>query len=143
MKNPLYLAVLLGLAACGTPAKPDPRLATIQAQHQQLLAAQRESAAQEKDLELIRLGRTAEAQKRFGDLVQQSQANLTSVAQLDPARSQEPAQIELVSAAATKEAELLAAAKATVSYNAYQIKVAAKRQRTLDSLSQIINAAKH
>lgn len=142
MKTPIYLVALLSLAACGTPAKPDPRISTIRVQHQQILAAQRESAAQEKDPELIRLGRPAEAQKRFADLLQQSQANLASLAQLDSTKSQDPAQIELVGAAATKEAELLTSAKAMVTYNAYQIKAAAKRSRTLDSLNQIINAGK-
>lgn len=142
MKSFLYLAVFIGLAGCGTPSKPDPRIATIQSQHQQIVAAQKESAAQEKNAELIRLGRPAEAQKRFTDLLQQSQANLVGIEQLDPAKSQEAEQVALVGTAATKEAELLKAAKATVTYNQYIITTAEKRSRTMDSLNQVINGGK-
>lgn len=143
MKTYFILAVLLGLTACGTSTKPDPRIPAIQAQHQQIVAAQRESAAQEKNAELIRLGEAAGAHKRFADLLQQSKANLASIEQLDPAKSQDPEQIALVSTAAMKEAELVKAAKAMVTYNQYLITTAEKRSRLMDSLGQIINAAKH
>ena len=142
MKSFSYLALFLGLTACGTPVKPDPRVAVIQAQHQQIVAAQKESAAQEKNAELVRLGRPAESQKRFAELLQESQANLASLAQLDPAKSQDPGQVALVGTAATKEAELLKAAQATVTYNQYIITTAEKRSRTMDSLNQVINSVK-
>lgn len=142
MKSHSFLAVLLGLTACGTPAKPDPRVAEIQAQHQQIVLAEKESAAQSKNAELVRLGRSGEAQKRFAQLLQESQSNLTSLAQLDPAKSQDPTQVALVGTAATKEAELLKAAKATVSLNQYFITTAEKRSRTMDSLNQVINGVK-
>ena len=142
MKSYSFLAVLLGLTACGTPAKPDPRVAEIQAQHQQIVLAEKESAAQSKNAELVRLGRPAEAQKRFAELLQESQSNIASLAQLDPAKSQDPAQVALVGTAATKEAELLKAAKATVTYNQYIINTAEKRSRTMDSLNQVINGTK-
>ena len=136
------MAVFLGLTACGTPAKPDPRITEIQAQHQQIVLTGKEAAAQSKDAELVRLGRPAETQKRFAQLLQESQANLANLAQLDPTKSQDPTQVGLVGAAATKEAELLKAAKATVTFNQYLITTAEKRSRTMDSLNQVINGVK-
>lgn len=142
MKNYSLLAVFLGLVSCGTSARPDPRVAEIQSLHQQIVTAQQASAAQEKNAELVRLGRSAEARERFTDLLQQSRTNLASLQQLDPAKAQDPTQVALVGAAATKEAELLKSARATVTLNQYLITTAKKRSRTLDSLNQVITGVK-
>ena len=143
MKTNLFLAALLGLAACGAPARPDPRIAQIQAQHRQLVAARQESAAQEKDAELVRLGRPAEARRRFAELLRRSRATLAGVGQLNPARAQEPAQVALVGTAATQEAELLQSARAMVAYNRYLITTARRRDRTVDSLNRVIGNLSH
>ena len=111
MKNALILSLWLLLAGCGSDAaKPDPRVATIRQQHELLLTHQKEYYALLGTLtgnERLSPAHIKDSRQRFADMVEQSQANLTAVDQLDPAKSQDPAQIALVAELATKENSIL------------------------------------
>jgi hypothetical protein len=143
MKTTLFLAsILLSLAACSSADKPDPRIAAIQQQHQEILAKQKASAVQESTPELTGNGRADDAKKNLADIVQQSHANLTALDQLDAGKSQEPAQVAVVSDVATKETELLQRATTTVELNERMIVQAKKKAQALDSINAEIDADK-
>ena len=112
MKTFLLLASVLIATSCGSDAaKPDPRVATIHQQHEQLLTQQKQYVALLGSLtgpEKLSPAHIKDSQQRFADMVQQSQDNLTAVDQLDPGKAQEPAQTALVGELATKEAGILA-----------------------------------
>ena len=136
MKNTIALIFGVALAGCnndtapdaGTttpPAavtavsthNPDPRVATILEQHEQLLALQKEYTAQLGSLkghEKLSPAHIKDSQQRFADFVQQSEANLLVLDQLNVDRSQEPAQLALVGELATKESSILERAKRRV-----------------------------
>jgi hypothetical protein len=138
MKPTLFLAsVLLSLAACSSADKPDPRIAAIKQQHQEILAKQKASAVQEAAPELVKNGRADDAKKNLADIVQQSTANLASLDQLDAGKSQEPAQIALVGELAAKETELVGRAESTVKLNDMMLARAKKNARELDSLTRL------
>lgn len=115
MKTILCLAMLFLLAGCSSAAvKVDPRVATIHQQHEQLLAHQKEYSAQLSTLtgnEKLSPAHIKDSQQRFADFVQQSQANLLVLDQLDVAKSQDPAQVTLVGELAAKESSILARAE--------------------------------
>lgn len=104
-----FLALLLGLglAGCGsgsTTANPDPRAATIRQQHQQLLAKQKEAATLALPLDSLKI---RDSQRAFDELVQSSQANLTNLDQLDPAKSHEADQVALMAKMAADEKNII------------------------------------
>lgn len=120
----ILLATGILLAGCGfdkapgtastttfTTAKPDPRIEIIRQQHEQLLAKQKQYIAQLSTLtgsEKLSPEHIAHSKQRFAEIIQQSQANLTAVDQLDPGKSQDPAQVTLVGELAAKEASIYA-----------------------------------
>lgn len=124
MKYTIILAASIFLAGCesdnttgaasitGSGAtKPDPRVAVIHQQHEQLLAKQKQYVAQLSTLtgsERLSPEHIAHSKQRFAEIIQQSQANLTALNQLDPAKSQDPAQVALVGELASKEAGIYA-----------------------------------
>jgi hypothetical protein len=126
------LAVLALLTACGSAAKPDPRIATIRQQHQQILAVQDTVATQAKNPALADARGSFDAQRVVAELVQQSQTNLAVLDQLDATKSQDPGQLALVTELATKETALLRRAEASPKLNKQLI----TRKHTLDSISQ-------
>ena len=133
MKNSLLLGLGVLLAGCGsdattatdtstatavaTPAaraNPDPRVATIRQQHEQLLAKQKEYVAQLGTLKGYEELSPARIKKSTGDfafLIEQSQANLIALNQLEADKTREPAQVALVGEIAAKQASLLARGK--------------------------------
>ena len=112
MKTILMLALGLIMASCGSEAaKPDPRVATIHQQHEQLLTQQKQYVVLLGSLtgpEKLSPAHIQDSQQRFADMVQQSQDNLTAVEQLDPGKAQDPAQTALVGELAAKETGILA-----------------------------------
>ena len=107
MKPFLILAAFFMLGTCLAASKPDPRAAQIHALHKQLLAKQKALAQQAKNLALVANGGNGDAKRIFGNIVQESQANLTALDQLSPAKASDPAQVVLVGELLTKEKELL------------------------------------
>lgn len=111
MKTSVILALILLLAGCGSGSvKPDPRMATIRQQHEQLLAMQKEYNAQLSTLsghEKLSPAHIKQSQGYFADMVAQSQDNLLVLDQLDDSKSQDPDQINLIGEMAAKEAHLL------------------------------------
>jgi hypothetical protein len=112
MKTNVCLALSLLLAGCDSASvKPDPRVAVIHRQHEQLLAKQKEYNAQLNTLtgnEKLSASHIAHSKQRFAEIIEQSQANLNALDQLDPAKSQDPAQVALVGEIAAKEASIYA-----------------------------------
>ena len=106
------LALGLIMASCGSEAaKPDPRVATIHQQHEQLLTKQKQYVALLPMLngsEKLSPAHIKDSEQRFADMVQQSHDNLTAVEQLDPGKAQDPAQTALVGELTVKEAGILA-----------------------------------
>ena len=102
MKQLLFIVGLSGLVACGSLSKPDPRVSLMRQQHQELLLAQKKVA---KNLESPLLQVVAR-------LVQESTSIQQALDQLDPGKSQEPAQVALVTELASKETGLVAALQA-------------------------------
>ena len=111
MKTFLWLAAALLVTSCGSDAaKPDPRVATIRQQHEQLLLQQKQYVTLLPTLagpEKLSPAHIKDSEQRFADMVEQSQANLTALDQLDPAKAQDPAQTALVGELAAKEADIL------------------------------------
>jgi hypothetical protein len=103
MQTTLLLTVLLGLGACGFASKPDPRVAIIRQQHQQLLAKQKVAAGAGEEADFAR--------ESFSLLAKKSNNIQQAVDQLDPSNSQEAAQVALVTDLASQEATLLEQAK--------------------------------
>jgi len=134
MKHLLLVASLALVSACGSAAKPDPRLAQIRVQHQQILAVQQQAAAQASNPVLVaaRQNQNYDAQQVLAELVRQSNSNLASLDQLDPNKGQEAEQIALVADLATKEDMLLRRAQSSTKTNQRLI----DRAHTLDSLNQ-------
>ncbi|WP_208133617.1 MULTISPECIES: hypothetical protein [unclassified Hymenobacter] len=103
--------------ASGTPrtmlsveSNPDPRVAIIRQQHEQLVAQQKDYSKQLNALtgyEKLTPERVKESEEYFADYVQKSQANLTDLDQLDVSKSKDPAQISLIGELAEKEKSLL------------------------------------
>ena len=112
MKTFLFLPLALLAASCSSEvAKPDPRVATIHQQHEQLLTQQKQYVTLLPTLtgpEKLSPAHIKDSEQRFADMVQQSQDNLTALDQLDPAKAQDPAQTALVGELAAKEAGILA-----------------------------------
>ncbi|MBF9239837.1 hypothetical protein I2I05_20755 [Hymenobacter sp. BT683] len=97
-------------ATAATDSNPDPRVATIRQQHEQLLVMQKEYVAQLstlKGFEKLSPARTKKSTEHFNFLIEQSQANLTALDQLDEGKAQEPTQITLVGEFGEKQASLL------------------------------------
>ena len=107
MKSILLLALFFSLGTCLAAGKPDPRTAQIHAMHQQLLVKQNALAAQAKNPALVANGGNGDAKRIFSTVVQESQANLTALDQLSPAKASDPAQVALVGELLAKEKELL------------------------------------
>lgn len=129
MKNTLFLVLGLALASCGSdsttgtsttsatavasPAastNPDPRVATIHQQHEQLLSIQREyilQLGQLKGYEKLSPAHIKKSEGYFSDYVQQSKANLTALDQLNASKAQDPAQVALVGEIAEKQKSIL------------------------------------
>ncbi|MDF7812570.1 hypothetical protein [Hymenobacter sp. YC55] len=99
MKPVLFLAVLLCLESCGFATKVDPRIAYIRQEHQQLLAKQQQIAKSGEQGNIARMG--------LQRLIQQSEAIQQALDQLDPSKSQEPAQVALVTELARQQAKLI------------------------------------
>ena len=112
MKTFLLLASALLATSCSSDvAKPDPRVATIHQQHEQLLRQQKQYVALLPTLtgpEKLSPAHIKDSEQRFDDIVQQSKEYLTALDQLDPAKAQDPAQTTLVGELAAKEAGILA-----------------------------------
>lgn len=102
MKPAFLLAVLLGVEACTSATKVDPRIAHIRQEHHQLLAKQRAAAVTGEKGDFGPAG--------FRRLVQQSEAIQLALDQLDPSRSQDPAQVALVTELPHQQAGLLESA---------------------------------
>ncbi|GAB3241089.1 hypothetical protein GCM10027346_36100 [Hymenobacter seoulensis] len=119
MKTTIFLALSILLAGCNSASvKPDPRVAVIRQQHEQLLAHQKEYNALLSALtgsEKLSPSHIRDSQQRFADFVQQSQSNLQVLDQLDEARSQDPAQLKMVGELAAKETNILERAKRRLS----------------------------
>jgi hypothetical protein len=101
-------------ATAATRSNPDPRVATIRQQHEQLLALQKEYVAQLgtlKGFEKLSPARIEESKGYFEDYVQQSHANLTTLNQLDPDKAQDPPQLSLIGQISEKQASILARGK--------------------------------
>ncbi|GAB3298524.1 hypothetical protein [Hymenobacter tenuis] len=132
MKNTLLL-VLAALAGCSsdtttstasapaTPVSslaagtnPDPRVAMIRQQHEQLLSIQQEylvQLGQLKGYEQLSPARVKKSKEDYVYFIEQSQANLSALDLLDGNKAQDPAQITLVGEIAAKQASLVNLAK--------------------------------
>jgi hypothetical protein len=99
MKRCFFFAFLLSLGACGFATKVDPRIAHIRQEHQQLLAKQQAAFTVGAQVGIAREG--------LRQLVRQSEAIQQALDQLDPARSQEPAQVALITELAREQAKLM------------------------------------
>lgn len=104
MKPVFLLAVLLYLESCGFATKVDPRIAHIRQEHQQLLAKQQQIAKSGEQGNIARIG--------LQRLIQQSEAIQQALDQLNPSKSQEPAQVALVTELARQQANLIEGSKA-------------------------------
>jgi len=151
MKSILFLA-LLGLTACGpgsadtpaaasntaTSAAPgpasDPRIDQIRALHQQILAQQKPLEETEKDPVMLRYGHLKERQQAYKELLDGSQANLATIDQLDPAKSQDATQAALVAESLRKEQAFSAEAVRLVAVNQKFIDSSRKSDKTLDRI---------
>jgi len=129
MKTSLILALGALLAGCGSDAStgtaatsapaagtaasanPDPRVATIRQQHEQLLSIQQDYLAQISQLkgnEKLSPARVKKSTGQLAGIIKQSQANLIALDQLDPSKTQDPAQVALIGEIAEKQSSLLA-----------------------------------
>jgi hypothetical protein len=130
MKNILILALAVALTNCSsdTPSgtvstsvttaaspsvitNPDPRVAIIRQQHEQLLNIQKvyvRQLSQLKGYEKLSAARVKKSAGQFAGLIKLSQANLTALDQLAPSKAHDPAQVALVGEIAEKQASLLA-----------------------------------
>jgi hypothetical protein len=133
MKNTFLLMLGLALTSCGsdsttstatTPAtavassavstNPDPRVAAVRQQHEQLLSIQQEylkQLDQLKGYEKLSPARVKKSKEDYTYFIEQSQANLTALDLLDGSKAKEPTQITLVGEIAAKQASLLNLAK--------------------------------
>ncbi|GAB3720429.1 hypothetical protein GCM10027594_00360 [Hymenobacter agri] len=133
MKTSLILGLGILLAGCGSDAttstatttapadtvsaasaNPDPRVDTVRQQHQRLLSIQQEylvQLGQLKGNEKLSPKRVQKSKEDYTYFIGQSQANLTALDQLDPAKAQDPAQVALVGEIAEKQASVLNLAK--------------------------------
>lgn len=132
MKNTLYL-VLLGLAGCGSPSTPaaDPRIAQVQTLHKELLAIQTpfsETENQilelEKEVKKISTNGSMELDKglpsrrrEFASLVAASEASISTLNQLDPAKSQDATQAQLIGQTLEREQAMVKRANDLVEKN--------------------------
>ncbi|MFC7670585.1 hypothetical protein ACFQT0_26800 [Hymenobacter humi] len=76
-----------------------------------MIAKQKEYVAQLPTLtgaEKLSPAHIEHSTKRFAEIIQQSQANLTALDQLDPANSKDPAQVALIGELAEKQAAVFA-----------------------------------
>lgn len=92
-------------------ANPDPRIATIRQQHEQLLATQKEyitQLGQLKGNEKLSSARVIKSTGQFAGIIKQSQANLIALEQLNPSKWQDPSQVALIGEISEKQASLLA-----------------------------------
>lgn len=135
MKTTLFLA-LLGLVSCGSPSAPaaDPRIAEIKALHQQILAQQKPLAETEKDPSLLRYGHLQERQQSYKQIVARSEANLATLDQLDPAKSQDATQAALVGESLRQEQALASGAARLVALNQKFITDSKQIDKVLDDV---------
>ena len=135
MKEILVITFFLSLGTCLASSKPDPRAAQIHALHKQLLIKQKALAEQAKNPVLIANGGNSDAKRIFGAIVQESQANLTALDQLSPAKASDPAQVLLTAELLTKEKERLDRGADILARNENFIERTAKQNRARKPVS--------